>query len=811
MCPKLLRIPILAIALFSTGFLAFNTQAEPSLVPNGDFSQVDGQSAELWRTSTWAGRARFFVSQDGGRNGSTCVGIQSTQGADAAWHTEIPVKPFSEYRLSAWIRTENLEPGSGRGAQINIHSGQERSEAVSGNSDWTKVDLTFSTEGDDRVWINALFGGWGSSTGTAFFDDVSLELIRSEDPPAIDFEIQADQTMDPISKYIYSQFIEHLGRCIYGGIWAEMLEDRKFFFPITENYRPWRNSNPETRFKTHYPILVGSPWRIIGPASALQMVPEPEYTTGTIPEIQLLPGQATGIEQLDLELLEGKKYTGRVVLAASPEVESVSISLCWGEGEDEKNTVVITDLSDSFQTIPLTFEAQGYSGNGRLAISARGEGSFRLAAVSLMPADNVDGFRADTLALLRELDAPLYRWPGGNFVSGYEWRDGIGDPDKRPTRRNPAWTGIDTNDVGLHEFLEFCRLVDAEPLVVVNTGFGDAYSATQEVQYLNGSVDTPMGKWRSENGHPEPYDVVWFGIGNEMFGSWQLGYMSLNHYTIKHNLFVDRMREEDPDIIVITVGDAGDWSRGMLRNCADRTDLISEHFYCQERSSVIGHVALMRDSVRRKAEAHRQYREEIPGLADRNITIAMDEWNYWYGPHVFGELGTRYFMKDALGIAVGLHEFFRNTDIITMAQYAQTVNVIGCIKTTRTEAAFATTGLVLKLYRAEFGAIPVEIEGETGLLDVMAAFTADRQYLTIGIVNPTGETQDLTLPVKGINLASETTWFTMAHPDPMAYNEPGVEPKISIEKEERALEMADGQPAVSVEPYSINILKMRVK
>jgi alpha-N-arabinofuranosidase len=98
--------------------------------------------------------------------------------------------------------------------------------------------------------------------------------------------------------------------------------------------------------------------------------------------------------------------------------------------------------------------------------------------------------RADTLAVLKELNAPLYRWPGGNFVSGYDWRDGIGDRDKRPPRTNPAWTGVEHNDFGIHEFIRFCRYLDTEPLVTVNTGFGDAYSAAAELEYSNGSTKT---------------------------------------------------------------------------------------------------------------------------------------------------------------------------------------------------------------------------------------------------------------------------------------------------------------------------------
>ncbi len=141
-----------------------------------------------------------------------------------------------------------------------------------------------------------------------------------------------------------------------------------------------------------------------------------------------------------------------------------------------------------------------------------------------------------------------------NFVSGYNWKDGIGDPDKRPTRKNPAWGGIDTDDFGMDEFMQFCREINAEPYMVVNSGLGDVQLATEMLEYANGSPETPMGKWRANNGYPEPYKVVYWGIGNEMYGQWQLGYLPLKDYINKHNEFAEAMRKVDPNIKIVAVG-----------------------------------------------------------------------------------------------------------------------------------------------------------------------------------------------------------------------------------------------------------------
>src|SRR5208283_2197714 len=160
---------------------------------------------------------------------------------------------------------------------------------------------------------------------------------------------------------------------------------------------------------------------------------------------------------------------------------------------------------------------------------------------------------------------------------------------------------------------------------------------------------------------------------NEMYGGWQLGHMPLERYVEKHNQFADAMRRIDPSVKLIAVGNVGKWSEAMLSHCANEMDLMSEHFYCHARKDLAAHVRQIPDNVRRIAEAHRRYRREIPALAGKDIRVALDEWNYWYGPDVFGEIGTRYFLKDALGIAAGLHEMARSSDMIFMANYAQTV------------------------------------------------------------------------------------------------------------------------------------------
>jgi len=623
---------------------------------------------------------------------------------------------------------------------------------------------------------------------------------------SITVRIDASETGEPISRYVYGQFIEHLGRCIYGGLWAEMLEDRKFYYPVTGKAPAWEMFTPGPRSwdgEGHpYELLVRSPWLVIGDASAVTMQKENSFVGEHTPKIHLPGnGKRAGIQQERLGLIAGERYTGRIVLAGDPQVAPVEVSLAWGGGASDRDTVTIESLESDYVTITLAFTSKGSTDNGRLEIVGRGEGSFLIGALSLMPTDNIRGWRSDTLALLKELHAPVYRWPGGNFVSGYEWKEGIGDPDKRPPRKNPAWKGVEHNDVGIHEFMDLCREIGAEPFIAVNTGLGGAAGAAEEVEYVNGAPDTPMGALRAKNGHPNPFGVKWWAIGNEMFGDWQLGHMPLSDYLKKHRKVVDAMRAVDPAIQPIAVGQVGEWSREMLANCADHMSLISEHLYWQDRDDVEAHVAQLPQGIRRVADTHRKYRAEIPSLAEKDIRIALDEWNYWYGGNEYGELGVRYFLQDALGAAAGLHEMFRQSDIYFMANYAQTVNVIGAIKTTTTAAEFETTGLVLKLYRHRFGKIPVKVSGDLGSLDIAAAWTEDRNALTVAVVNPSSELRSLVLDIKGTKIQQRAGRWVITGENRWSHNVPGKNRNVDIES--TTLDITDNR--IEVSPLSVTL------
>ncbi len=640
-------------------------------------------------------------------------------------------------------------------------------------------------------------------------------ILQSAD---LDVELDLEAKGAPINPFIYGQFIEHLGRCIYGGIWAEMLEDRKFYFPVTAEYDPYKKLT-----HTGFPVVGASPWEITGDVEGVTMVSEDSFVGEHTPLVKA----GSGIRQHDLALVVGKGYNGYVwVKSAGTASARVKVTVSSRSNGPIQLEETVQLKPDAYVRVPFEFDATTDTDMAVLAVEVQ-SGSAFVGAASLMPADNIQGMRKDTLAVLKELDAPIYRWPGGNFVSGYNWRDGIGDRDRRPPRKNPAWTGIEHNDFGTDEYIAFCRLINTEPAIAANTGFGDAYSAAQWVEYCNSGIDTVGGGWRIGNGNKEPFNVKYWCLGNEMWGPWQLGFMQLSHYVQKNNRVADAMWAVDPELELIAVGAVDQinrnhdpaaakaerlWSVGMLEESADHMTFLSEHFYAGRTPwtegpelETVAHAKLLKEQIKRIADEHRRLQPTITSLNGRTMPIAMDEWNYWHRDYRYGELGCVYDLKDALGTVIGLHEFYRQSDLIQIANYAQTVNVIGCIKTTKTAAEFATTGIALKLYRAEWQNLPLMLEDVFGDYDIAASVSECGKVLTVSVVNPTSKDVSVGLSLKETILPRTATSWTISGPDHRARNVPGK--KRQVDAIEDVEDIASGLqvPALSSVLYRISL------
>lgn len=761
-------------------FLVVGLSPADNLLKNSSFEEGESSIPVYWRSHTWTGTAKFYLS-DEKFIGHRSVSIQSQEGADAGIQHTVNLDTNTVYRLSGRIKTENVKTFVGLGAFLNVHELEGvKTNPLRGTHDWTYVETLFYVHHGSQVNINCMLGGWGNASGSVWFDDIRVEPVVQ---PVKEIELDVQKTGIPISKYVYGQLIEHLGYCIQGGMWAEMLEDRKFYFPITDDYAPWiKDEQNEFTTDAVYTELVRSPWKIVGPPGSVVMKMENAFVGNHSPRV-ILKGNDTpsGIEQLGLGLVQDMQYTGKIYIRGDSKACPVNVSLVWGDRLDQRQTIIIRELQAGFIKVPLSFISKGSTDNGRLEILGKGQGDFSVGCVSLMPADNIDGWRKDTLELLKEMNATIYKWPGGNFVSGYDWTDGIGERDSRAPKKNPAWKGIVDNDVGIHEYLNLCEILNVEPSLAVNTGSGDAEAAAKLVEYVNGKSDSPMGKIRTKNDHKEPFGVKYFYIGNEMWGNHQVGYLPLHLYHKKHNQVVSAMRAVDPSIQAISVGRTGTFSQVMLRESINYMDLISDNFYRRNSEDLYAHISAIPAALRVITDANRRYNTEL-SLSNANIPLVIDEWGYWYGKSKYGQTGVEYCYKDALGLVAGLHEIYRNSDLIQLVHYAQAVNALGAIKTTKTKATFDMPAYVFMLYRNHFGEIPLSIKNSYLPLDISAALSHNRDVLVISIVNPTEFLQKVKFAILNSKISEPIDCFTFKKNDKVIYNEPGCDPAISVEK-----------------------------
>jgi alpha-N-arabinofuranosidase len=680
-------------------------------------------------------------------------------------------------------------------------------------------------------------------------------------PSPIVATIDVQQTAPPVSKYEFGMFIEHLRTLIYRSLWSEILDDRKFFFPISSR----EPDVPAPQQGGPFRNMQLRKWRPVGPDDVVVMDKDQPFVGDQSPRIELDSSTPHGIRQSGLALVKGKKYTGRIYLRGTP-AGKVSISLIWGEGENDRQTVSFTAVTKDYKKFPFNFTSQADANAASLEIVGTGTGNFHIGAVSLMPTDNVQGFRPDTIALLRQLHSGMWRLPGGNFVSDWNWHDSVGDIDKRTPMFDYAWNAMQTNDVGMDEFMTLCKLIDTEPYITVNAGFGDAHSAAEEVEYMNGSVNTRLGALRAHNGHPEPYHVKFWDIGNEPYGVWQLGRTDLKYYVLKHNEFAKAMRKVDPSITLLAsgampdemtvtgqartlhmpdpqaqFGSAADFTGGLLAQSWGNFEGLTEHWYARagkrfdyehakslppDAPNEDGYVTVDQtllewarypsNRVREKAEEWQEYEKRFPAMLDQKIFLSIDEYAY---------SGTPANLKLALAYGMVFNEMLRYTAFLKMSAFTMGVSTLDY---NSTAAVYNTTGLLFKLYGDHLGSIPVALSGNspqpapkypiagdqpktnpgspTYPLDMFAALTTDRKYLTIAVVNATESEQKFDLTVTGARLGGPRTLWRMTGSSLDVANHVGQAPQV----EATEVSIGDARGTISVAPISINIYRFAV-
>lgn len=342
------------------------------------------------------------------------------------------------------------------------------------------------------------------------------------------------------------------------------------------------------------------------------------------------------------------------------------------------------------------------------------------------PSADEHGFRRDVLDLVRELGVTTVRYPGGNFVSGYRWEDGIGPQDERPRRLDLAWHSTETNEFGLDEFMEWTRAAGIEPMMAVNLGTRGLEEALDLLEYTNVPAGTALADRRAANGHEAPYGVTMWCLGNEMDGPWQLGHRDAAEYGELAARTGAGMLQIDPSLELVVCGSSnssmptfGSWEREVLRRTWGTVSHISCHAYYEEKNGdrqsflasavdmdrFIATVAGAIDEVAAEmGEAGADGAEVADGaVADgadgesRPVSISFDEWNVWYQRHWENEekvtgatdpwpvaprlLENSYTVTDAVVVGSLLISLIRRADVVTSASLAQLVNAIAPIMT----------------------------------------------------------------------------------------------------------------------------------
>jgi alpha-N-arabinofuranosidase len=415
------------------------------------------------------------------------------------------------------------------------------------------------------------------------------------------------------------------------------------------------------------------------------------------------------------------------------------------------------------------------------------------------PHSDPRGFRRDVLEAARDLRIPILRWPGGNFVSGYHWQDGIGPREQRPRRIELAWHSEEPNTFGTDEFIEYSRALGAEPYICVNMGTGTMDEAQAWVEYCNGTGDTWWANLRRAHGHPEPYRVRYWGLGNEMYGAWQIGSTTAEDYVKKARQFAAVMKWTDPTIELVSCGELGwtDWDRTVVDGLAPFVRYHSVHLYTGSSDHYHNvfqpHQA---DRALRICESMIERARYIQKI-EHPIGIAFDEWNVWYRERGrTSGLEEKYDLSDALAVATFLNVFIRHCRLVEIANYAQMVNVIAPMITSSDGLYLQTVYHPLRLYAEHMQAVALDVFvlsprhalaaeppartdrswnvsdlGPFDLLDVSATVDEAGRELCLAVVNRSlDESPSTTVEVGGRVLSGEVRVYEVNGPNVRASN-----------------------------------------
>jgi alpha-N-arabinofuranosidase len=447
------------------------------------------------------------------------------------------------------------------------------------------------------------------------------------------------------------------------------------------------------------------------------------------------------------------------------------------------------------------------------------------------PLSDENGFRKDVLQAVKDLDVSILRWPGGNFASAYNWKDGIGPKDQRPARPELAWHDIESNRFGTDEFLKYAETIKTEPYICINLGLGTIDDARHWVEYTNGAQKTYWADERRKNGRQQPWNVKYWALGNEIDGPWQMGHKNAEEYSKVALEAAKAMRAVDPSIKLVASGSSNyggsadwiGWNRTVLQTLRNTVDYIALHTYINNRSDDLERfLGVSQQNVERYIETTAALIREVrTGRNPRPIYIAYDEWNVWYRTGERERLEEVYNFEDALAMGMFFNAFFRHADVVKMANLAQMVNVIAPIMANGQGFFLQPTYFPIAEFGRQRGTTALDVwvssptytvenqPGPIGYLDVSATVTPDGREIALNVLNRSRD-RDITARVDNQEgaLGRQASVWEMNHPDLKATHTFGDDRKVRPVTREVTLALEGGGFVYTFPAHSLTVLRL---
>jgi alpha-N-arabinofuranosidase len=611
---------------------------------------------------------------------------------------------------------------------------------------------------------------FGVSLGLVLALLVSPRAAERQAQPAaaVHIDIDAGHVEGRISPLLYGQFMEFMFEGIKGGLHAELLRNRSFEEDpnVIGLSRRWERY-PDDR-DDDYGLTFQRVEDVAYPAR-----PDADGTVGGHSQkVQIRPAVIArhGVYQAPILVRPGIEYRGYLWMKTEGFKGDVRVALeSQTSGGRIYAETALANVSGDWKRYPFVLSSTAADPQARFAILFSGEGTVWVDQASLMPSDAVDGVRGDVLSKVKALSPRFLRWPGGNVAQDYHWRWGVGPRDERPLWVNLSWKNeIEPSDFGTDEFIQFARNAGAEPTLTVNVeGRGATVAeAAAWVEYCNGPATSTNGAMRARNGHPEPYHVKYWEIGNEIWGDWVRAHSDAATYARNLTRYAAAMRAVDPSITLIAVGDNDmAWNRTVLGS-GERFEYLAIHHYYGQRDMA----ADPRNLMARPLHYDRFYGEVDAMLreqpADHRPQLAINEWGLDLPE------SQQYSILGALYAARLMNVFERHGDLVGMSAVSDLVNGWpgGIIQAAR-DAVFVTPAyLVNRLYATRVGAerLATRVDGPTfsssregdgvPVVDVVTTRSADGRRLFIKAVNTDLEhAVSALISVHGARVASKGT------------------------------------------------------